>query len=177
MACGDYECVDFRDMTLDTIRASNFLRNAFDAVGSIVNATIPGVSYACHQWLFRRGIPAQVSEDACEDFSGLPWEVQPKVPVPRRVTLAAAAVMTARPWEEDLRDTVNSRILQELKKENIFPCASEVCIVQVAIIELMRRARIQSAAAEIVALKDGPDPQVLEDVMKLRLRLHPTSRK
>lgn len=92
-------------MTLDTIYASNKLRGAADLIAGVMNNYIAGCSKIGVGWLFETSCPTLGGQDMCENFSSLPYDIQPRVPVPRTVTTAFAAVVTTRQWEAGMRET------------------------------------------------------------------------
>jgi hypothetical protein len=147
-----YETVKFSDMTLDTIRARSAIRDGIDYIAGLMNDHVAACNNLGVSWLFVTAVPMLEGAGQCEDFSQLPYHLQPRVPIPRQITTAVAAVVTTRSWEIGMRDTLNSRLIQELKKENIFLPAEELLRVQAAVAELMRIAKSTVEQSELDAL-------------------------
>jgi len=132
------ESCTFTDISVYACNSANGLRGCYDRFSRHCNNLLPGVDYMATSWLFCRNLPQILGVDMCEDFSELPVCFQPLAAVPRNVALAVASIITTRAMGDDLVNTINARVVQELKKEKIYTTTRQLISIQTGLLELFR---------------------------------------
>jgi len=132
------ESCTFTDISAYACNSANRLRGCYDKFARHCNNLLPGVDYMATSWLFCRDLPQILGVDMCEDFSELPVCYQPMAAVPRNVALAVASIITTRAMSDDLVNTINARVVQELKKEKIYTTTRQLISIQTGLLELFR---------------------------------------
>jgi len=155
------------DVTYLAESESNRIRALLDKAASALSWPFLG-AYTGVAILDEETLPSIAPKDALVDFTSLPLEAQPSIPVPSAVLLPIFSLVLGSNWSESTRLTLGQRLAAELKKFEIFPRAREMGVLVAAVTRLAEQALDSRDLAEA---SSGMTPSELQRLGAARAKV------